>query len=221
MKNQKTLIKVDRNGSKHYEGMVECDRCQGKGYYVIGVCNNQPVLSPLDNGVCWRCGGTGTVHGKWIERTPEYQAKLDAKRAERQAKKQAEWEAERAKYEAERREREAKAEQERLAREAEIKAQKAISQHVGEVGERMALTVTFDHSAWYEAHIGWMTQTVYIHTFKDSEGNVLIWKTSSNSLGNLEEGQQVTLTGTVKEHSVYKDEKQTALTRCKVSPIAE
>ena len=46
------LIKIDRNGSKHYEGMVTCDRCGGRGYYAIAMCNGQPVLSPLDAGVC-------------------------------------------------------------------------------------------------------------------------------------------------------------------------
>jgi hypothetical protein len=25
------LIRVDRNGTKYYEGMIECDRCNGKG----------------------------------------------------------------------------------------------------------------------------------------------------------------------------------------------
>ena len=27
----KTLIKTDRNSSKHYEGIVACDRCGGAG----------------------------------------------------------------------------------------------------------------------------------------------------------------------------------------------
>ena len=30
------LIKIDRNGSKHYEGECECDRCQGRGQYWWG-----------------------------------------------------------------------------------------------------------------------------------------------------------------------------------------
>lgn len=90
------LIKIDRNGSKHYEGMITCDRCGGRGYYAIAMRNNQPVLSPLDSGVCWKCGGAGKVHGTWIERTPEYEAKLAAKRLERHNKKMAELEAKQA-----------------------------------------------------------------------------------------------------------------------------
>ena len=53
---------------------------------------------------------------------------------------------------------------------------------------------------------------VYVNTFEDADHNVLIWKTGSTScaVGNV-----VTLKGTVKEHSQYRDTKQTVLTRCK------
>ena len=214
------LIKIDRNGSKHYEGMVTCDRCGGAGYYAIGILNNRPVLSPLDGGVCWKCGGKGKVLSKWIERTPEYQAKLDAKRKAKQEAKQAEWEAKQAELDRIRKEVEEKAEAERLAEEARIKAQKAISQYVGQIGDKIDTVAIYDHSAYFTFKLGgWMEQTMYIHTFKDSAGNVLVWKTSSNSLPELNEGDRVQIRGTVKEHSVYKDEKQTVLTRCKVNAI--
>lgn len=58
---------------------------------------------------------------------------------------------------------------------------------------------------------------MHIHTFKDSDGNKVIWKTTK-ALG-LECGEPVQITGRVKEHSEYKDEKQTVLTRCKVEAI--
>ena len=214
------LIKVDRNGSKHYEGMVTCERCGGLGYYAIGIMNDHLVLSPLDNGVCWKCGGAGKVKSKWIERTPEYQAKLDARReakrkaeAEKRAKEQAEAEAIR------------KAEEEK--RIAEEKARKAISQYVGNKGERITVKATYVKSSWFEIRSfkGYGTDTMYIHTFKDVDGNKLIWKTGS-SLGTWlengewqthEYGEPVDLTGTVKEHSEYKDEKQTVLIRCKLN----
>lgn len=207
------LIKIDRNGSKHYEGMVTCERCGGAGYYAIGILNNRPVLSPHDAGVCWKCGGTGKVLSKWIERTPEYQAKLDAKRKAKQEAKQAEWEAKHA-------EELAKAEEKRLAEEARIKALKAISQHVGEVGAKLTIKATYIRTSCFEVKSfrGWGTETMFIHIFKDAEGNVLIWKTSTG-LSHLEYGEPVEIRGTVKEHSVYKDEKQTVLTRCKVNAI--
>lgn len=213
------LIKIDRNGSKHWEGDVPCPRCGGAGYYAIGINNGSPVLSPLDHGVCWKCGGTGTVHGKWIERTPEYQAKLDAKR-------QAKLDAQRAEYERIQKEREAKAEAERLAEEARIKALKAISQHVGEVGEKLTIKATYIRTSHFtvKSFSGFGTETMYIHHFKDADGNVLIWKTSKG-LSHLEYGEPVDIRGTVKEHSVYTDkywnidEKQTVLTRCKIDRI--
>lgn len=214
------LIKIDRNGSKHYEGMMTCDRCQGRGWFATGVCNGHLVPSHVDNAVCYKCHGEGKVYGKWIERTPEYQAKLDARR---KAKAEAQWKAAEAENAEREKQRKLAEEAERLAKEAEearIKALKAISQFVGQVGDKLDLTATFDHTAWFECRSfsGYGTTTMYIHTFKDADGNVLIWKTS-NGLGSmgLQEGDLVQVKGTVKDHNEYKDEKQTLLTRCKIT----
>lgn len=213
------LIKIDRNGSKHYEGPIKCERCGGKGYYAIGIRNGQPVLSPHDGGVCWKCEGTGKVLGKWIERTPEYQAKLDARRAAREEKRRAEAEAERAAKEAERAKKEAEAAAEQAQREAEGKARKAISQYIGSEGDKIAILAEYTGSAHYEAqrYGGFGTETMFIHMFKDADGNKLVWKTSTFNF-EAEAGELVKLTGTIKEHSEYKDEKQNRLIRCKVIP---
>lgn len=213
------LIKVDRNGSKHYEGMVTCDRCGGKGYYAIAVCNGQPVLSPVDGGVCFKCGGAGKVLGKWIERTPEYQAKLDARRKARQEARQAELEAKRAEAERIRKEKEEKEEAERLAEEARIKAQKAISQYVGEIGQKVNICGSYQFTGSWEqkSFSGYGIETMYCHNFKDTDGNVFVWKTGKGLALNY--GEPVEITGTVKAHSEYKDERQTVLTRCKVKLV--
>ena len=205
------LIKIDRNGSKHFEGLTTCDRCGGTGYYAIGVNNGAPVLSPRDAGVCWKCHGKGVVMAKWIERTPEYQAKLDARR-------QARHEAAAAKREAEEAERKAQEKAEKEAREAEIKARKAISQHVGDIGEKLEIEATYQYSGQWEqkAFNGYGTDHMYAHIFKDAAGNVLTWKTQKALPQEIEEGNRVSLRGTVKDHTEYKDEKQTALIRCKV-----
>lgn len=202
------LIKVDRNGSKHYEGEIVCDRCGGKGYYAIAVCNNQPVLSPLDSGVCWKCHGKGKVVGKWIERTAEYQAKLEAKR-------EAKREAEQAKINAERAEREAR----EKAEAARIKAEKAISKHIGQIGGKVNFKGSYVRSgSWDQRSFGgYGTEKMYVHTFKDADGNVFTWKTQKCVCLNY--GEPVVVTGTIKEHSEYKEEKQTVLTRCKIEQV--
>jgi len=210
------LIKIDRNGSKHYEGYVKCDRCGGDGIYKWGAIING---CPQYAGTCFKCGGEGKVWSKWIERTPEYQAKLDAKR-EAKHKAQAE------EYARRQAEAEAKRKAEQAEREAKIKAEKAISQYVGETGKRMTVQATYIGSASFEvkSFAGYGTDTMHIHMFKDAEGNKLIWKTAT-ALGTWlengewlhhEEGELVQVTGTVKEHKEYRDEKQTALTRCKL-----
>ena len=199
-----TLIKIDKNGSKHYEGMIPCDRCGGGG---------GSDHWKYTGWTCYKCGGTGKIASKWIERTPEYQAKLDARRAKKQAERMAELERGRAEREARIAEEEAK----RKAEEEREKAEKAAHTYVAKVGEKYAATVTYDHRAWYTAQINYMKQTVFIHTFRDENGNAIIWKTASTSLPEINEGDAIQIKGTVKVLTEYKDEKQTVLTRCKVT----
>ena len=202
-----TLIRVDRNGTKYFEGDVPCSRCGGAG----GADKWQ-----FTGWTCYQCGGSGKEHGKWKEYTPEYEAKLEAKRKARHEKWEQEHAEEIAKAEAERK---AKEEAERIAREAEeqrIREQKAISQHFGAVGDKIDLDVILEKSAWFEipSFRGFGTDTMHIYTFRDDKGNAIIWKTSKG-LG-IENGQRVHIKGTIKEHSEYDDEKQTVITRCKV-----
>jgi hypothetical protein len=201
------LIKIDRNGSKHFEGWTACDRCGGGGIYTWGaVINGRPQYA----GTCFKCEGHGKVLDKWIERTPEYEAKLAAKRKAKQDARAAEWAAEQAKREAAER-------AQREAEEARIRAEKAISQYVGQAGDKVDFKATYIRSGSWEqkAFRGYGTDTMFCHTFKDEAGNVFTWKTQKG-LG-MDPGQAVQVKGTVKQHSEYKDEKQTELTRCKIT----
>jgi predicted Fe-S protein YdhL (DUF1289 family) len=219
------LIRTDRNGTKYYEGYIPCSRCEGRGIYVIGVCNGQLVPSHVDNGICFKCGGSGKQLGKWKEYTPEYEAKLEARRKARLEKKLAE---EQAELEARQKEEEARRLEEKKRIEeqnAKLLAEKAKSHYVGTVGERVDIWARYIKTAWFEvqSYMGYGTETMYIHIFKIGN-DTLIWKTTAglgkwNEQGgweSVEEGSQVHLRVTIKEHSEYDGEKQTILTRCKL-----
>lgn len=279
------LIKIDRNGSKHYEGMVECPKCCGLGLIVHHMENGQPSIQWTDGGVCWKCHGTGKVVMKWIERTPEYQKKLDARRQARHEAKiaQAQEQAEAANAEFLKKQgfnAEGKTwvvlgdtydimselkdlgckwsgtigwhtdhqleGYETLMLDVDdcyykdytgtykwqnwkdsvvpkIKRANELlnntSDYIGTVGEKITVKATCDHKAWYEvsAFRGYGTTTMYAHSFKDADGNILVWKTSKS--GDWIKGDHVQVTGTIKDHSEYKGVKQTVLTRCKVVVI--
>ena len=208
----KTYIKTDRNGSKHYEVISACNRCFGSGIYTWGGTVNGVAMY---SGVCYKCGGSGKVTEKVIERTPEYQAKLDAKREAQHAKKQAEYEARMAARMAEEEAR--KAEEE--ARMAEEEARKAISQHIGQVGDKVQMEVTMERRGSYEvpSYAGFGTTTITVYTFVDSNGNKLVWKTGSGFGRAVEDGERLTIKGTIKGHGEYKGEKQTELQRVKLA----
>lgn len=82
---QKILIRTDKNGTKYW-GDYTCDRCGG-----VGGCDAWAYTG----WTCYKCGGTGRMEKPdiWKEYTPEYEAKLNERRAKREAKKQAEHEA--------------------------------------------------------------------------------------------------------------------------------
>lgn len=223
------LDTVFKNGNIKIKRKTTCWRCGNKqGIFFTHVCNGVPVPSHVDGGVCWRCNGSGWEWESEILMTPENKAKAEARRAkeaERRAKEIAEKEAER----------KAKEEAERIAREQEearIRAEKAISKYVGNIGDKIDLEVEYVRTGSFEvkSFTGFGTETMYVHTFKDADGNKLVWKTSTDNFRfkinyeNLNEseeivkvGDKVHLKGTIKEHSEYRDEKQTALTRCKVT----
>lgn len=237
----KYLVKVCKNGTKVYEEEVKCDRCGGVGVYFVAVCNDQGVPARPDHGRCFKCGGTGRVIERTLEFTPEHEAELEAKRKARAEKKATEWkakEAERLAEEIDRCHKQALIENERFdKKQAEIKA----SDWQGEIKKRLTVRIVHCRSVSYETSFGWRTMTKYIHIMKDADGNVYTWNTESglsylvevdpNSRSYYESDEEgrkwdyhfieaddepFTITGTVKEHTVYDGVKQTVLTRCKI-----
>ena len=224
------LVRIDKNGSKHFEGYIPCDRCGGDGVYKWGAMisyGGGPAI-PQFAGTCFKCGGAGKVLDTWIERTPEYQAKLDARREARQAKVRAEREAEWAKIRAEEAAKKAAEAKARAEREAAEAARKAISQYVGNVGDKINVTVTLEKEFQFEvpSFRGFGEQRMSIYSFVDEAGNKLVWKTSGGlgtwsddgcHYNKVLEGDLVTIRGTIKEHSEYRGEKQTVLQRVKLA----
>ncbi|WP_333980521.1 hypothetical protein [Bacillus pumilus] len=86
------------------------------------------------------------------------------------------------------------------------------SNWVGEVGKRQDFALTILSSFEIETQFGWSC----INTLKDDEGNKFVWKTQHDLVYTHGKGETIKLKGTVKEHSEYRDEKQTILTRCKI-----
>lgn len=205
----KQYIKTDRNGTKYFLTEKKCPRCGGRG--------GSDAWKYTD-WTCWQCGGLGIIDGTEIikEYTPEYAAKREAKRMAKMAEEQARIAAEMARIAEERAKIEA---EEKARREAEEKAEaerKARSQYIGSIGEKIEIDVTFDHMAWYEIHNGWMTTKMFIYNFVDDQGNKIVWKTSSGLHRHVDDGEHIRIKGTIKDHSEYKDEKQTSIIRVKI-----
>jgi hypothetical protein len=101
--------------------------------------------------------------------------------------------------------------QERVERAA--RALKPASVHQGTVGKRETWTLTVVAVREWDGMYG----VTFFHRMVDAGGNVFIWKSSSDC---LEVDTTYRVTGTVKEHGIYKDDQQTVLTRCKAEPVA-
>lgn len=83
------------------------------------------------------------------------------------------------------------------------------SEYVGEIGERLDLTLTVSKVFNIDSNYGSST----LHVFKDASGNIFTWTTSAKT---LIEGNTYNIRGTVKDHKTFRATKQTVLTRCNV-----
>jgi len=88
----------------------------------------------------------------------------------------------------------------------------SVSEWVGEVGKRLKdIPVTLVSVHGFEGKYGY-SQVV---KFEDENKNIYIWFTGVEI--KVEPGESCFLTGTVKDHSEYKGERSTVLTRCKIA----
>ena len=79
---EKTLIRVDKNGTKYFHHRAACLKCGGTGIVKCYI--------PVNGGECFDCGGSGISEWDSKEYTPEHEAKLQADRERRFEKKKAE-----------------------------------------------------------------------------------------------------------------------------------
>ncbi|WJE41198.1 hypothetical protein QRD86_00145 (plasmid) [Bacillus halotolerans] len=89
------------------------------------------------------------------------------------------------------------------------------SSYVGSVGEKIEIEVEFITSFLIES-----THFIYSDTFinkmQDEQGNIFIWKTSKNLKYEKDDTGKIRLKGTIKEHTEFRGEQQTILTRCRL-----
>lgn len=90
------------------------------------------------------------------------------------------------------------------------KAEKKVSEHFGNVGDRVETNVKVLGIRYTEGYYG----TVGIVKMLDDEGRTVIW--FANSKVGMESGNRYRIKGTIKKHDEYNEWKQTVLTRVKV-----
>lgn len=105
-----------------------------------------------------------------------------------------------------------------------LDANNEVSEYVGNIGEKISVKVKYTNTYSYDTRFG----TTNIHLFMDSNGNIFKWSTNSrleytikDNHSNysqwyyLDKGATIQLTGKIKAHDEYRNQKQTVLTRCK------
>lgn len=199
------LILDPYKGRKGDEILKEtCGKCGGDK--VINWGNVTLRANGVEGRVCFECRGTGYTTRKVSSARSTVRRQMKAEN-ERRAEA-ADWAAEAPAREAAEKaaaEAEAKAEAERLA--AKPKG------HLGAEGERLRnLNAKVTMIRYYESvgHYGQPVQKCIVKF--DILGKVAVWFTDWSK--GLEEGDFVSLTGTVKDHSNRDGEDQTILTRC-------
>lgn len=83
------------------------------------------------------------------------------------------------------------------------------SAFVGVVGDKITTKVVLSNAKTIEGRFG----NTILFTFEDNQGNIYKW--FSTNCPKLQIGSNLSITGTVKEHSTFRDVKQTMLTRVK------
>ena len=87
-----------------------------------------------------------------------------------------------------------------------------VSEYIGKVGERREFVCKLVGSFSYETHYSFYGETCFIYKFVDENGDIVVWNTSA---WLDTEKKDFRFKATIKEHSEYKGEKQTVVSRPK------
>ena len=184
---------------------VACSRCVNRSGYIR-------AFAHVQGGICFRCQGTGSEHISVS--TIRRWAKADAYQAEYAAEITARNEELRRIEIAENAAREFaaawdEAHQENARRDALVQG------FVGQEGDKVTVSVTIQVAKYISGSYN-RSASMFIIA-KTESGQVVKVFGSSQTLFDLERGDQATFTGTVKDHEVYNGQQQTVLKGVKAS----
>lgn len=111
--------------------------------------------------------------------------------------------------------REKQKQKEKAIRDAQRERDAAVSQYVGNVGDKITFKVTDVRVLYTMEPYAYGGSTTYAYRMLDEEGNVIIWKTATD----VQQGDKIK--ATVKSQGEYRGEKQTTITRGKVIEFGE
>lgn len=101
----------------------------------------------------------------------------------------------------------------RVAKDKMVKAREyAKSEYIGTVGEKITFEATAQKTFWCDTVYG----TMFIHNFVTEKGERIVWYSSTEG---TEQGKKYKVTARVKKHQLYKETKQTVITRPKIEEI--
>lgn len=89
------------------------------------------------------------------------------------------------------------------------------SNYIGSIKDKVQIRVKLVYRTVRSYQMGWNTVVTDLLIMEEiGTGNKVVWSSSKEQ--PIENGTEFTISGTVKAHSTYREEKQTILTRCKV-----
>ena len=96
----------------------------------------------------------------------------------------------------------------------ELRYDNGTSEYVGEVGTKVDFYATCNTVMESETVYG----TSYFHVFNGEDGNIYTWSTTSKC---LQKDHTYHIKGTIKDHKMFRAQKQNILTRCRVEDVTE